>query len=79
MTRAETGLRTNCRKFIIHYTGPIFWNTLPQQLREAVSENQFKRKLIVQESYNMCLMYHYQLIMFIQHVIFNHLFFRILF
>ena len=22
-----------------------FWNTLPLQLREAVSENQFKRKL----------------------------------
>ena len=20
----------NCRKFTIHYTGPIFWNTLPQ-------------------------------------------------
>ena len=38
-------VRTNCRKFTIHYTGPIFWNTLPQQLREAVSENQFKRKL----------------------------------
>ena len=37
--------RTNCRKFTIHYTGPIFWNTLPEQLREAVSENQFKRKL----------------------------------
>ena len=38
-------VRTNCRKCTIHYTGPIFWNTLPQQLREAVSENQFKRKL----------------------------------
>ena len=38
-------VRTNCRKFTIHFTGPIFWNTLPQQLREAVSENQFKRKL----------------------------------
>ena len=38
-------VRTNCREFTIHYTGPIFWNTLPQQLREAVSENQFKRKL----------------------------------
>ena len=38
-------VRTNCRKFTIHYTGPKFWNTLPQQLREAVSENQFKRKL----------------------------------
>ena len=38
-------VRTNCRKFTIHCTGPKFWNTLPQQLREAVSENQFKRKL----------------------------------
>ncbi len=38
-------VRTNCRKFTIHYTGPVFWNTLPEQLREAVSENQFKRKL----------------------------------
>ena len=38
-------VRTNCRKFTIHYTGPTFWNTLPLQLREAVSENQFKRKL----------------------------------
>ena len=38
-------VRTNCRKCTIHYTGPILWNTLPQQLREAVSENQFKRKL----------------------------------
>ena len=36
-------VRTNCRKFTIHYTGPIFWNSLPQQLREAVSEKQFKR------------------------------------
>ena len=36
--------RTNCRTFTIHYTGPIFWNTLSQQLREVVSENQFKRK-----------------------------------
>ena len=38
-------VRTNCRKFTIHYTGPVFWNTLPEQLRQAVSENQFKRKL----------------------------------
>ena len=38
-------VRTNCRKCTIHYTGPVFWNTLPEQLREAVSENQFKRKL----------------------------------
>ncbi len=38
-------VRTNCRKFTIHYTGPIFLNTLPQQLRGAVSENEFKRKL----------------------------------
>ena len=38
-------VRTNCRKCTIHYTGPILWNTLPQQSREAVSENQFKRKL----------------------------------
>ena len=36
-------VRTNCRKCTIHYTGPIFWNTLPQQLRETLSENQFKR------------------------------------
>ena len=36
-------VRTNCRKFTIHYPGPVFWNTLPEQLREAVSENQFKR------------------------------------
>ena len=21
-------VRTNCRKFTIHYTGPIFWNTI---------------------------------------------------
>ena len=38
-------VRTNCRKFTIHYTGPVFWNTLPEQLRQAVSEKQFKRKL----------------------------------
>ena len=39
-------VRTNCaRKFTIHYTGSVFWNTLPEQLREAVSDNQFKRKL----------------------------------
>ena len=38
-------VRTNCRNFTIHYTGPILWNTLPQQLREALSEKQFKRKL----------------------------------
>ena len=38
-------VRTNCRQFTIHYTVPVFWNTLPEQLREAVSENQFKRKL----------------------------------
>ena len=37
-------VRTNCRKCTIRYTGPIFWNTLSQQLRETVSENQFKRK-----------------------------------
>ena len=36
---------TSGRKCTIHYTGPIFWNTLPQQLRGAVSENQYKRKL----------------------------------
>ena len=36
---------TNIGKFTIHYTGPVFWNTLPEQLRDAVSENQFKSKL----------------------------------
>ena len=24
-------VRTNCRKFTIHYTGPVFWNTLPER------------------------------------------------
>ena len=37
-------VRTTCRKFTIHYTGTIFWNTLPQQLREDVSENQENKK-----------------------------------
>ena len=29
-------VRTNCRKFTIHYTGPVFWNTLPEQLRSRL-------------------------------------------
>ena len=35
-------VRTHCRTFAIHYTGPVFWNTLPQHLREALSETNLK-------------------------------------
>ena len=38
-------VRTNNRKFTINYSGPIFWNTLPQQLRELKTIKHFKRRL----------------------------------
>ena len=38
-------IRTNNRKFTINYSGPVFWNTLPQQLRKLRTTKQFKSKL----------------------------------
>ena len=38
-------IRTNNRKFTINYSGPVFWNTLPQQLRKLRTIKQFKSKL----------------------------------
>ena len=40
-------IRTNNRKFTINYSGPVFWNTLPQQLRKlrVRTTKQFKSKL----------------------------------
>ena len=40
-------IRTNNRKFTINYSGPFFWNTLPQQLRKLRTTTQFKTKLNV--------------------------------
>ena len=38
-------IRTNNRKFTINYSGPVFWNTLPQQLRKLRTIKQFRSKL----------------------------------
>ena len=38
-------IRTDNRKFTIHYSGPVFWNTLPQRLRKLRTIQQFKSKL----------------------------------
>ena len=38
-------IRTNNRKFTINYSCPVFWNTLPQQLRKLRTIKQFKSKL----------------------------------
>ena len=37
--------RTNTRKFTIKYSGPLFWNSIPEHLQNSTSENQFKNKL----------------------------------
>ena len=38
-------IRTNNRKFTIYYSGPVFWNTLPQHIRKLRTIKQFKGKL----------------------------------
>ena len=38
-------IRTNNRKFTINYSGPVFWNTLPQHIRKLRTVKQFKGKL----------------------------------
>ena len=38
-------IRTNNRKFTINYSGPVFWNTLPQHIRKLRTIKQFKGKL----------------------------------
>ena len=38
-------IRTNNIKFTINYSGPVFWNTLPQQLRKFRKIKQYKSKL----------------------------------
>ena len=45
MDITSTTLELTAENLQYIHTGPKFWNTLPQQLREAVSEHQFKRKL----------------------------------
>ena len=37
--------RTNTRKFTIKYSGPLFWNSIPEHIQNSTSENQFKNKL----------------------------------
>ena len=38
-------IRTNNRKFTIHCSGPVFWNTVPQHLKKLRTIKQFKSKL----------------------------------
>ena len=41
-------IRINNSKFTINYSGPVFWNALPEQLIIIIiSINQFKRKLLI--------------------------------
>ena len=37
-------IRTNTMKSTINFSGPIFWNTLPANIRQLVSIHQFKKK-----------------------------------
>ena len=37
-------IRTNTRKFTIHFSGPTFWNTLPANLQQLVSTFHVKKK-----------------------------------